>query len=146
MLPVPMTLRAFRFLDPHTAPKPPCPEPLLASCTRQAILLRFSPAGPMAKTAGLWVVFPPFSPFGSSQSPYAPFPATYFQILSWQVQVSVPHSDSILQSLICMVLFRISIHTGLSALPSITIPSQPACLSIVENRPPKLLLVNQPIG
>src|SRR5512136_985545 len=38
------------------------------------------------------------------------------------------------------------IHTGLSAFPSTTTPSQPASFSVVPNRPPRLPCQNSQVG
>src|SRR4030043_1514345 len=108
---------------------------------RQAILLKFSPAGPMVNTAGRWVVLA--SELNSVQLLY-PRPLTSFQISSWVFHVSRPHKWR--ASLIFTSSFLTSTQTGLSAFPSITIPSHPAYLSIGANLPPKLPRVNHSIG
>ena len=147
-----MTLIAFRFFDPQTDPNPPWPAPLPASWI-SAPWQRFSPAGPMATIAGFCVVRPasPDSRFGASlRSSRATQPVCVpvsmpisFQISSCVAQVSLPQSPA--ASRMTTESLRMSTHTGLSALPSITMASQPAYFSIVEKRPPKPERVNQSI-
>src|SRR6056297_1057740 len=49
-LPVPLTVIALRFLEPITAPTPDLPAALSSSFIIAAILLRFSPPGPIVRT------------------------------------------------------------------------------------------------
>src|ERR1017187_10042757 len=55
-LPVPSTAIAFRFFEPNTPPKPPCPRASPASWISAATRLTFSPAWPGHSTAGRCVV------------------------------------------------------------------------------------------
>ena len=54
--PEPMTLIAFRFLEPKTPPNPHNAACDPAPCTRQPRRLLVSPAGPQQTTAGIWVL------------------------------------------------------------------------------------------
>jgi len=70
--------------------------------------------------------------------------STRAQISSWVSRVFRPHK-SVASCSLTSPLMMFS-HTFLGDLPVTTMPSQPANLSWVEKRPPKLERVNQPIG
>ncbi len=53
-LPPPRMAMVFSFLSPATAPMPQRPMTLPISLVRQAILTRFSPAGPMDRERRFW--------------------------------------------------------------------------------------------
>ena len=148
MAPVPITLIAFRFFDPQTAPKPPWPAPLPASCTRQPCAVWFSPAGPMHSTAGGWVEsVSPRSFAASRHACWAVFPRAWpvcSQIACWAAHVSLPHTPAASWNVTRSL--AISTHVDLAALPVMTMASQPAYFSIVEKRPPNPERVYQSAG
>ena len=148
MAPVPMTLIAFRFFDPQTAPKPPWPAPLPASCTRHPCAVWFSPAGPMHSTAGGCVEsVSPRSFAASRHACWAVFPRAWpvcSQIACWAAHVSLPHTPAASWNVTRSL--AISTHVGLAALPVMTMASQPAYFSIVEKRPPNPERVYQLCG
>ena len=91
-LPVPTTAIAFRFLDPKTPPKPPCPAPEPPPCTSDAMRVLFSPAGPIVTMAGLWVCSHfPVSAIRRRSGPERG--RSLFQISSCVSQVVSPQSD-----------------------------------------------------
>jgi hypothetical protein len=144
---------AFRFFEPHTAPNPPWPAPLPASWINDAWAVRCSPARPIVSTAGFCVTRPSsfvdfFSVSSFESSCHAVFvprdTPTIFHISCCVAQVSFPQRAEASRKATCSL--RMSTQTGLSALPSITMPSQPAYFSMVENLPPKPERVNQETG
>ena len=118
MAPVPMTLIALRFFEPQTAPKPPWPAPLPASCTRQPCAVWFSPAGPMHSTAGGCVEnVSPRSFAASRHACCAVFPRACpvcSQIACWAAHVSLPHTPAASWNVTRSL--AISTHVGLAAL------------------------------
>src|SRR6056297_869448 len=115
-LPVPFTAIAFRFLEPITAPTPDLPAALSSSFIIAAILLRFSPPGPIANT---------LVPLGASL------------ISSFEVSDTyLPHTlDASFNSTLSSSIER---YTGFSDFPSNITASYPADFSSAPQKPPEL--------